>query len=149
MILRMLKKITILLFIVFQIPSISYSVEFPKTYIEFAPELSWGMHDNGPAWIELMPAFGNLQITPKTSVSGGLSYSFEIPRAQKPFGGINHHGYRIDAKLEHEIVSDIRFFYEVNIGSNVDGANEDIQYLQTRNYQRFGVKWLIQKVFFQ
>jgi hypothetical protein len=145
----MLKKITIFVLILFQITSITCSEEFPKTYIEFAPEVSWGMHDNGPAWFEFTPANGNLQITDRTSVAGGVSYFFEIPRAQKPIGGINHHGYRICARLEHELGADIRGFYEINIGQRVDGAHEDIQYLQTRNYQRFGVKWLIQRVIFQ
>lgn len=124
----------------FLFASVSFA-SIPDTYIEVSPELSYGVHDNGPAWIELVPMRGALHIDTKTSIKGGLSYSFEIPRREKPWASINHHGYRIYGEFEREITDDLRFFFEVNLGGLTEGATEDIQYLQTRTYQRVGLVW--------
>lgn len=118
----------------------------PDPYIEVSPEISYGVHDNGPAWIELVPLRGAIHIDPSTSIKGGLSYSFEIPRKEKPWASINHHGYRITGTFEHEVTDAMRLFFEVNIAGLTEGATEDIQYLQNRSYQRVGVIWRLFKV---
>ena len=123
-----------------------FASSLPDSYIEVSPELSYGVHDNGPAWIELVPIRGAFHIDPKTSVKGGISYSFEIPRASKPFSSINHHGYRIAAKFEHEINDDMRAFFEMNLGGLTEGATEEIGYLQTRSYQRVGLIWRLFRI---
>ncbi|MGE4169159.1 MAG: hypothetical protein AB7F28_00370 [Candidatus Margulisiibacteriota bacterium] len=124
------------------------AAEFPETFLEISPELSYGVHDNGPAWIELVPLRGGWQATKQTAVKAGFSYAYEIDRDKKPFGTPNHYGWRISARLEHAFVpsSDMRFFYEVNVGEKVDGSRNEINYLQTMNYQRFGLVWRLWKV---
>ena len=113
----------------------------PGSYVEISPELSYGCQDNGPAWIELVPVRGGVQIDENTAIKMGMSYSYEIPRAQKLFGTPNHYGWRVSGRLEHVINGDARLFYEVNIAQKVDGALEDINFIQTHGYQRVGIIW--------
>ena len=123
-----------------------FSEGLPETYIEVSPEVSYGVHDNGPAWLELIPARGNLQISRNTSLSGEFGYAYEIDRDKKPFGPANHYGWRIRAKLEHVFYTEASFFYEINVGTKVPGTLNDIQYLQMENYQRIGIIWRLWKI---
>jgi hypothetical protein len=118
------------------------------TYLELSPELSYGVHDNGPAWVELVPLRGAVQISDQSNISGVFGYAYEIDRDKKPLGTLNHYGWHIAAKFEHSLLkgSDMRFFYEINVGNRVSGAMNDINYLQTTNYQRFGIIWHILRI---
>lgn len=129
------------------VSSVCFASDFPETYLEFSPELSYGVHDNGPAWIEMVPLRGGYQITKDTMVKAGFSYAYEIDRDKKPFGPPNHYGWRLCAKLEHRLSGDVNFFYEVNVADKTDGAKNDINYLQMTNYQRVGIIWRLLKIF--
>jgi len=126
--------------------SIIASDAMPKSYLEVSPEISYGCQDNGPAWIELVPVRGGVQIGDSTALKIGMSYSYEIPRAKKLFGTPNHYGWRVSGSLEHVINGDARLFYEINIAEKVDGALEDINYIQTHGYQRVGIIWRAWKI---
>lgn len=141
-----MKKLPCVFLFALLLSSVLCASSLPDSYLELSPELSYGVHDNGPAWIELVPLRGALHIDSRTSVKGGLSYSFEIPRQEKPWSSINHHGYRMTGKFEHELNDDMRFFFEVNLAGLTEGATEDIQYLQTRSYQRVGIIWRLFKI---
>ena len=139
----MIKKLLLLMALS---TSIIASEAMPKSYIEVSPEISYGCQDNGPAWIELVPVRGGVQISDSTALKIGMSYSYEIPRAQKLFGTPNHYGWRMSGRLEHVINGDARLFYEINIAEKVDGALEDINYIQTHGYQRVGIIWRAWKI---
>lgn len=119
-----------------------------SSYLECSPELSYGVHDNGPAWVEMVPFRGGVFFGSDTSLKGGLSYAYEIDREKKPFGDPNHYGWRVSAKFEHSFLpnGDARFFYDVNIGSKAEGTHNQINYLQMTNYQRVGIIWRLFKI---
>ena len=139
----MIKKLFIIL-------ALAHSVEasggLPGNYLEVSPEISYGCQDNGPAWIELVPVRGGVQIDENTALKMGMSYAYEIPRAKKLFGTPNHYGWRVSGRLEHVINGNARLFYEINIADKIDGALEDINYIQTHSYQRVGIIWRAWKV---
>lgn len=141
-----MKKILLILMLL-SVPCLG-ATRFPDNYLDLSPELSWGVLDNGPAWVELVPFRGFIKLDNKTKVSMGMSYAFEIDRDKKPLSGANHYGWRIGAKVENKIADNINAFIEINLGHKTEGAINNIGYLQTYNYQRIGIKWDIQKFMF-
>jgi len=138
----------IIIIIIFFCFNSIYSESISNTFIEFSPEFSYGVIDNGPAWIEMIPFKAEIEITSQTAIKGAICYAYEIDRDKKPFGPPNHYGWGIIARFEHSLSKndDMRFFYEMNLGRKVPGAVNDINYLQMSNWQRFGIVFRIWKI---
>jgi hypothetical protein len=131
--------------LVFCLPIMAFQ---PTGVISLSPELSYGVMDNSDAWIEIIPARAQLTLSDMSRMNIGISYSFEVPRDKKPLSSTNHHGFRIASQFSYRIANNVDAFFEVNIGSTVPGAVNDIPYLQNFNYQRVGIRWDFNKVVF-
>ena len=80
--------------------------------LAICPELKVGGIDNGPAYVALEPLKMDWQLTNDIALKWGAGYVFEMERHNKPFGPLNHYGYRINGRAEWALFGgDIRLFY--------------------------------------
>jgi hypothetical protein len=116
--------------------------------LAISPTLEFGGIDNGPAFVNLVPFQMEWQVIPEIAMKWSAGYVFEQERHNKPFGTLNHYGYRFSGRLEWSPFNwAARFFYGINIGAKAPGAKTNLDMLGVLNYQSFGITFPVVKEF--